>query len=33
VRQCQIGEQSGDTLVEHRVIVAARLMSERAGEP
>ena len=33
VRQCQIGEQAGDTLVEHRVIVAARFMSERAGEP
>jgi len=33
VRQRQIGEQSGDTLVEHRVIVAARLMSKRAGEP
>ena len=33
VRQRQIGEQSGDTLVEHRVIVAACLMSKRAGEP
>jgi hypothetical protein len=31
--QRQIGEQPGDTLVEYRVIVAACLMSKRAGEP
>ena len=33
VCQREIGEQSGDALVEDRVIVAACPMPERAGEP
>src|SRR5271166_6101485 len=31
--QCQIGEQTRDTLVEHGVVVAAGTVAERAGEP
>src|ERR1700756_1931223 len=31
--QCQIGEHPRDALVEHRAIVATRLLTERAGKP
>jgi hypothetical protein len=31
--QCQIGEHARDALIEHRTIVAARLVAERTGKP